>query len=72
MDKINKWYTVVEYIDIETGEIITKSLAKREYKILKKTKNIEILETVINHEIKKNGYIKYTAECEKNRQLRLF
>ena len=26
-----KWVTIVEYVDIETGEIITKSVFEREY-----------------------------------------
>lgn len=69
---VKKWYTTVEYIDIETGEIITKSMYKREYETLKKTKKVEIVEIIINQEIIKHGQIKWQNECVRRRQLRLF
>lgn len=72
MEHVDKWYTTIEYIDIDTGEIITKSLAKREYIQLRKTKKIEIIKIIINKEVLKHGNIKYTAECEKNKQTTLW
>lgn len=67
-----KWFTIVEYIDIDTGEIITKSLCEREYIRLRKNKKIEIIEKLEKNEKIKSGLIKYTYECERNKQLRLF
>lgn len=63
MDKI-KWYTTNEYVDVETGEIITKSKAEREYIITRKTK-----------EYKNNGKyneIKISNECRRDNQLTIF
>lgn len=63
-DKL-KWYTVNEFIDCETGEIVTKSYVQRNnLKISKKTLKTEI----------KDGYgiKKWVCECKPNEQLRLF
>lgn len=71
MEKIEKWITISEYVDLLTGEIITKSLYEREYYKIRTTKKVEIKEVIIKREIKKYGYVKYTNECRKNQQLRL-
>jgi hypothetical protein len=61
-----------QYVDVETGEIISKKNAMQNYIIIRTTKrynNEEIME--------KDGYrfgkstIEYTRECEKRRQLKL-
>jgi len=64
-DTTVKWYTVTEYVDVETGEIITKSEYERNYYatgIIQKT-------TEKNH---KYGITKITKECRRNGQTRLF
>ena len=60
---LKKWYSTSEYIDIETGEIITKKIFEKEYHKLKTTRKIEILENY--------GIIKYLHECRCTRQTRL-
>jgi hypothetical protein len=62
--KINKWYTISEYVDIETGEIINKLKHSKEYYTIKKTKKIEIHENY--------GTIKYIYECRNKGQTRIF
>jgi hypothetical protein len=62
MNKISKWYTISEWIDIETGEILHKKVIKNYYKI-KTIKKIEINEN--------SGIIKYTNECRNINQQRL-
>lgn len=59
-----KWYTIAEYVDIETGELINKKEYKKNYYKIKINKKIEIKE---NH-----GIIKYITECKEHRQTRLF
>ena len=60
-----KWYSITEYIDISTGEIISKSEYEREkYITIKINKTYKIN--------KDNGIIKYSRECEKNRQLEIW
>lgn len=60
-----KWITISEYVDITTGEIITKSEYEREYyKVKKPTKTIEYNE--------KYRIIRYTNECRKHEQTKLF
>lgn len=61
---IKKWYTVSEYIDIETGELIGKKEVEKNYHKLKTNRKVEITE---NH-----GIIKYITECRNTRQQRLF
>lgn len=63
MDKI-KWYSINEYVDIDTGEKISKSLVEREYIIIKKIKK-----TIVNNG---QGNIIRTCECIKNKQLKLW
>lgn len=65
MDKKMKWYTVQEYIDKDTGEIISKSLKEREYIVQKKEIKYEKSNEIY-------GIKKIINECEKNRQIRLF
>ena len=60
--KITKWYTISEWIDVETGEILHREVIKDYYKI-KTTKKIEINEN--------QGIIKYTNECRNIGQQRL-
>lgn len=60
-----KWYSITEYVDISTGEIINKSEYQRKrYKTIKISKTIKI--------DKNNGIIKYIRECEKDRQLEIW
>jgi len=62
--KTIKWYTMTEYVDIETGELISKSEYEKNYYKIKNNKKIEITE---NH-----GIIKYITECRQHGQKRLF
>jgi len=65
MDKL-KWFTAVEYVDVETGEIITKSEKERNYYVVGNETRTEI-----NNE-KKYG-IKYIRKnCRRNGQQKLF
>ena len=61
--KINKWYTQTEFVDIETGEIIRKSVFEKEYYKIKINKKIQINGN--------NGTITYQYECRPTRQGRL-
>jgi hypothetical protein len=61
--KITKWYTTTEWVDIETGELIPKHVAVREYYIINKTKKTEINENY--------GILKYTNECRPTKQQRI-
>ena len=61
--KITKWYTTTEWVDIETGELIAKNVALKEYYIINKTKKTELNE---NYKI-----IKYTNECRNRNQRKL-
>lgn len=58
-----KWITVAEYIDRETGEIISKSLYEREYIKIK-----TIIKTEINEYY---GIRNYQIECEKSKQTKI-
>jgi hypothetical protein len=62
MNKIKKWFTISEWVDIETGEILAKEIIKDYYKI-QTTKKIEINGN--------QGIIKYTNECRNIKQQRL-
>lgn len=60
-----KWYSVTEFVDISTGEIITKSKYEREkYITIKINKSYKIE--------KNHGIIKYSRECEKSRQFEIW
>jgi hypothetical protein len=62
MNKITKWFTISEWVDIETGELLHKEIIKDYYKI-QTTKKIEINGN--------QGIIKYTNECRNIRQQKL-
>lgn len=64
-----KWYSTTIYVDVETGEIISKSLKEREYITVKTNKTTELKEYQ-NGE--KYGIIKHTNECRRNRQTTLW
>lgn len=60
-----QWFTESEFVDIETGEIITQEKIKKlEYIIIKKTKHA----TVNNS----TGIVKITNQCRRTGQLKLF
>lgn len=61
--KITKWYTTTEWVDIETGEIISKDIAMNEYYVTNKTKKTELNENY--------GIIKYINECRRRNQQKL-
>jgi hypothetical protein len=61
---VHKWRTISEYVDINTGEFIKKNIVKYNYDIINKTKKIEIKEYY--------GIIKYTNECVRKRQTKLW
>jgi len=58
------WKTIQEYVDHETGEILTRTKAKKNYIIQFKQKSYE----------NRNGfnYVKWTYICTKCRQYKLF
>lgn len=58
-----KYYTISEYVDIDTGEIISKNQYEREYYKIKTTKTYE------NDESK--TIIRYTSECRNRNQTRI-
>lgn len=60
----DKWVTVAIYVDIETGEIITKGVKEKSYIKIRSTVKIERNE---HYAIRK-----FTIECERNRQQSLF
>lgn len=64
MNNDKRWITVSEYVDIETGEIITKSLYEREYIIIRKTKKYE---DSGNYNI-----AKWVNECRRHGQTKLW
>ncbi len=59
-----KWYTETEYVDVETGEMLTKEAAVKDYIIKTTIKTVKIDGN--------NGKIKYQRQCERSRQCRLF
>lgn len=61
-----KWTTTSEWVDVETGEVITKENAKQNYNITRKIKKYEYDK---NHE---SGRTKITNECRKSTQLKIF
>lgn len=62
-----KWYTELEIVDTETGELITKSeYERRDLIIIKKTKKNE-------YNAKSNaGITRWTWECGRNPQQKLW
>lgn len=63
---VKDWKSSSEYVDIDTGEIITKRKALRDYQILNKSKKVEI------NKNNGTGLIRYTNECRKSIQLELW
>ena len=61
---INKWVTVSEYVDEETGEILHKNQVKEHYIIIKKIKHHETYKTT--------GKRTITNICKKTNQQKLF
>lgn len=62
---VKRWYATSEYVDVDTGEILTRSQFERlDYVKLKTTKKYEINGNI--------GIIKHQIECEVNRQKKLF
>lgn len=67
MEENIKWIAITDYVDVDTGEIISKNTYERDYKKIRTTKKIEITEKYN----KKYGINKYITECERNRQQKL-
>jgi hypothetical protein len=61
---LKKWYTEIQYVDIETGEIIDKKVFTEKYYKTNQTRKIEIYENY--------GIIKYITECRNRNQTKLF
>ena len=62
MDK--RWYTIVEYVDVETGEIFGKKrFEKEDWVIINKVKYYEFKES--------HNERKYRYEVERSRQIRI-
>lgn len=62
-----KWTSQTEYVDIDTGEIITKKQQEKEYIIIKTKKHVKI-----NNE-NNIARVRYTNECTKTgKQKKLF
>lgn len=60
-----KWITQTEYVDVETGEVLTKSEKERNYYTTGKSQ--KKIEENGNYRIKK-----YIYECRRNNQTRLW
>ena len=70
---IIKWFSEVIYVDIDTGEILPKHIAEREYLIIKKSKHYEFKNEIGRNGNKESyGIIRHHRECKKNGQQRLF
>lgn len=61
---IKKWYTVSEFVDEETGELLSRKEVEKNYHKLKTDRSVEITDT--------HGIIKYITRCKHTRQTRLF
>lgn len=72
--KVDKWYSESQYVDVDTGEIITKSeYQQRNLRKLKTSKSYEFKEfKQWNGSITRYGIIKHTIECREHEQYRLF
>lgn len=63
------YYTLNEYVDIETGEVLTKENALTNYSSIKKTKHVQSYQNLG----KETVVITYTNECRpKAKQTNLF
>lgn len=61
--KAKKWFTQTTWVELETGEVLSKSKVEREYIILNNTSTVQDC-GAYNLKI-------ITYECEKNRQLKI-
>lgn len=62
-----KWNSNTKYVDIETGEAITKyQFGRNNYIIIKTEKHVTF------NTNKTIGYIEYTKQCRRNPQGKLF
>lgn len=61
-----KWFAQSEYVDIDTGEVISKS----EY-IIRNYRKLKTHKTYNKHENSNTGTIKYTIEVQQHEQYRL-
>lgn len=67
------WRTISKYVDLQTGEELTKKQVEEEYIILGKKKNIEYEHKYINRQRKTFGTTTITNECTKNgKQIRIW
>lgn len=60
------WTSNTKWVDLDTGEEITKHNAQSNYIKIKTVKNAKI------NDIKTRGHIEYINECRKSRQTKLF
>ena len=58
------WRTITTYVDIDTGEIISKAEAIKAYVIINKKKKSNVYKTT--------GTIELTNECRRSKQGTLF
>lgn len=70
MEQKIKWFTATQIVDVETGEILTKSMyERRRMRIINKTKSDEF-KTSSRGE--KYAIRTWTWECKEHEQLTLF
>lgn len=72
MKHVTKWRSISEYVDLETGEIITKNVFEKSYYKVRSSKKTIIEEVIINQEKLNYGTIKHTTECRRRNQRSLF
>lgn len=66
MNPIIRWIHTTKYVDITTGEEITKSNASRNYIIIKNKKYVTF------NQSKTIGTVEHTKECQRDPQGKLF
>lgn len=62
------WLTVQEYVEKDTGEVLTREEVKTKYTILKKSKHVQKI-SIINYQTGQHiqkGIITYTYECRRS------
>lgn len=69
MSTIKKWTSTTQYVDLETGEVLTKKIATRDYKTINITKKVKVYGNNTNHAC---GYITWIHECRPTKQGKLF
>lgn len=69
-----KWTSIKEYIDLDTGEIITEREAKKYYIIIKKIKDYDYTTKIAKDtkEVYQTCKITYRSLCQRSKQQRLF